>query len=451
MRVVILGAGITGLSLARRLLLSCDAPALRVTVLEKEAVPGGLCRTLDAGGFRFDQGPHNFHSRTPGFHDAMRELLGDRYRERSFTAQVVFRGRFIPYPMSGMDVLRSIPLTTSLACGASFLGSVLANRSTGGEESFEQFIVRRFGRKMYGIYFGPFTRKVWGVDGSDISADFGRERIGSYNLWDLFKRLFLGIRQKGRVTAENPFNEIRRFYPPSGCGELIDELLRRCSADPRFTLRTRSEATGLETDGGRVTAVRLGDDRLPGDRFVSTIPLPELGGFLGGPVGRLTYTSTAFLMLFLDRPRVLGPSPWVLFADPAVPFNRVSELGLICEEMNPPGKTCLIVEHTYPEWSETASVPDGDLFRRAVEGLSGYGLIAPGDVEDWTMIRRRGTHPLRRLGYAVERDALSARVAAVPNLETLGRQGTFAHMNMDTCFLAAEAAAVRLAAGIPRS
>jgi len=411
MKVAILGAGITGLTLARRLLLSSEDPSLEVCVLEKDLVPGGLCRTLESGGFRFDLGPHNFHSRVPGFHDAMGDLIGERYRERSFAAQVVFRGRFIPYPMSGMDILKSIPLTTSLACAASFLHSALSRHPAVEEESFEQFIVRRFGRKMYSIYFGPFTGKVWGVDGSGISADFGRERIGSYSLWDLFKRLFMGIRQKGKVTSENPFNEIRRYYPPSGCGEVVEALFRECTADSRFCLRTRAEVTGLDMEAGRVSAVRLGDARLPVDRVFSTLPITEVGEFLGHDTGTLCYTSTAFLILFLRRPRVLGDSPWVLFADPEVPFNRVSELGLICEEMNPEGRTSLIVEHTYPEWSETASTPDVDIFSRGVEGLARYGLITMKDVEDWTVVRRQGTHPLRRLGYAAERAALLDKVA----------------------------------------
>jgi len=447
MKILVLGGGISGLSVAYHLLGRTTDPSIEVHVLEKDTLTGGLCRTLKKDGFRFDLGPHNFHSRMPEFHQAMKGLLGERYAERSFNAKVVFRGRTIPYPMSGVDVLKSIPLHTSAACAASFLAGLFSGRGKNEEEvSFRDFITKRFGAKMYEIYFGPFTEKVWGVPGSDLSADFGRERIGTYNLWDLFKSVFIGMRQKSSSTAENPFAEIKRFYPPSGCGELPDALLKQCTSDPRFHLHTGVEVTGLQQEDGRVTGVRTDQGEVSADHCFSTIPLPQLGGFLGlDDTGLLSYTATSFLILFLDRPSVMEESPWMLFSDASVPFSRVSELGLICEEMSPEGKTSLILEFTSRRRSEIDTGSDEDLFEAGVSGLQRSGLIERENVIGWTLVSRRGTHPLRRVGYAAEREKYLAAVEDMEGIETLGRQGTFAHMNMDKCFRSSEEAAIRFA------
>lgn len=100
MKIAILGGGITGLSLAYHILRFSDDESIQIHLFEKDSVPGGFCRTLTYGDHRFDLGPHNFHSRVPGFHTVMQNLIGDRYKEHHFTTQVSFNDRFIPYPMS---------------------------------------------------------------------------------------------------------------------------------------------------------------------------------------------------------------------------------------------------------------------------------------------------------------------------------------------------------------
>lgn len=145
---------------------------------------------------------------------------------------------------------------------------------------------------MYEIYFGPFTKKVWGIEGRELSADFGRERIGTYNLWDLFKRIFFGMKERGTITSENPFTDIRRFYPPSGCGEVLDALYERCLLDPRFRLHMDSEIKGIVLNGNRVTHVTT-DTEFAVDYCFSTISLLDLGGYLGLSTDILSFTSTS--------------------------------------------------------------------------------------------------------------------------------------------------------------
>ncbi|HRY61399.1 MAG TPA: NAD(P)-binding protein, partial [Candidatus Fermentibacter sp.] len=169
MRVAVIGGGVSGLSAAYWLLEAAGAGTdLELHLFEKRDAVGGLCQTVGMeGGFRFDFGPHNIHSVDPWFNSFMEDLLGEEYRTRVYKPRVVFRDRFIPYPMKGLDILGGVSPLTSAACAASFLWSRIESLFTEWrDDTFEDFIRNRFGRKLYDIYFGPFTEKTWGVPGS---------------------------------------------------------------------------------------------------------------------------------------------------------------------------------------------------------------------------------------------------------------------------------------------
>jgi len=223
LRVAILGGGISGISAAYLLLNQSDNPDLKVDLFEKRSFPGGLCHTVTIDGFNLDLGPHNIHSTNPWFDALMRDLLGDQYRQRSYKAQVLFRNRLVPYPMEGIDVLKGIPFSTSLGCAASFLGSRIESLFKEWEDdNFEQFIINRFGKRMYDVFFGPFTQKTWGVPGRELSADLGKQRVGVFTLWDLFKRTVLGIKPNASLTGEeDPFLSQNTIYPDFGSGSVI--------------------------------------------------------------------------------------------------------------------------------------------------------------------------------------------------------------------------------------
>lgn len=441
MRAVVAGGGISGIAAAYFLLRECRDPDLEVHLFERKPEPGGLCRTVGMdGGFRFDFGPHNIHSVDPWFNSFMGDLLGDQYRERSFRAKVQFRDSFIPYPMKGLDILGGISPLTSAACAASFLGSrVESIFREWRDDSFEDFIRNRFGRKLYDIYFGPFTEKTWGVPGSMISADFGRQRIGIFTLWDLFKRTFLGMKPKAVEAEEDPFLNSRCVYPDQGSGTVIDALLGPCLADPRFTMHTGEPVTGLHPDGAGM-AVSTASNEIHADLVFSSISLEDLSSMLGLPDPGLVYISTRFLFVTLDQESVFGTTPWVYFADDRTSFNRVSEPRNMSPQMAPEGRTSLCIEFTTTGSDAIASAPGEDLLDRAVSGLSRYGLVKPGAVREWRVVDWENTYPLRTIDY---RNATSKALASLEpfgNLVTYGRLGRFEYFNMDHCVLDARKA-----------
>lgn len=438
MRAAVLGGGISGISAAWFLL----RPELgnlvdEVILVEGEKEPGGLCGTVDVEGYRFDYGPHNIHSVDAWFEDFIVGLIGDQYRERLFRAQVQFRDSFLPYPMKGLDILKGVSPLLSAGCAASFLWSRVASLfREWRDESFEDFIVNRFGRMLYDIYFGPFTLKTWGVPGSAISSDFGRQRIGVFTLWDLFKRTFLGMRPRAVEAEEDPFLNSRCYFPDLGSGFVIERLLSGCGGDPRFEMRTGCAVRGLDVAGDRVRAVRTDAGMLEADLFLSSIPLPELAGFLGIR-SSLRFTSSRFLFLGMSDFVELRGAPWIYFSDGRTEFNRVSSMTRMSERMSPPGRTSLCVEFTSTEGGPIWKRSPESLLDSAVTGLTRFGLIDPAGVRLWRVADRLNTYPLRLVGYREELGRTREAVGRYGNLFSFGRLGSFGYLNMDHCVIEA--------------
>jgi protoporphyrinogen oxidase len=432
MRIAVIGGGVSGLS-AAYWLLRTGGDDIRVDLFEKRPSTGGLCQTVELDGFLFDFGPHNIHSVDESFNEFLSDLMGDELRARIYKPRVVFRDKFIPYPMKGLDILKGVPPWTSAACAASFLaGRVESLFKEWKDDSFEDFITNRFGRKLYDIYFGPFTEKTWGVPGSLISADFGRQRIGVFTLWDLFKRTFLGMKPKALEAEEDPFLNSRCFYPDRGSGSIIDTLVEYCIADPRFVLHAAEPVEGITPAQGGY-GVRTGASAIDVDFVLSSISLEDLCRMLGLPDPGLVYISTRFLLVTLDQESVFGATPWVYFADDRTAFNRVSEPRNMSPMMSPEGRTSLCFEFTTTGSDEISAAEDGELLDLAVSGLSRYGLLRPGAVRDWKVVDWENTYPLRTLDY---REAtMKALLSLEPfgNLFTHGRLGRFEYFNMDHC------------------
>ncbi len=433
MRVAVIGGGISGVAASHFLLRASASTNLEVRLFERRAHIGGLCQTVDLDGFRFDFGPHNIHSVDPWFNGYMETLLGEQYRTRIYNPKVVFRDSFIPYPMKGLDILKGVPPLTSAACAGSFIWSRIESLfREWRDDSFEDFIRNRFGRKLYSIYFGPFTLKTWGVPGSMLSSDFGRQRIGVFTLWDLFKRTFLNIKPKAMESEEDPFLNSRCVYPDLGSETIVSSLLDSCLSDQRFLVGTSEPVERIVSTDDRFSLTTARSSYIA-DIVFSSVSLTDLFRMLDLPDPGLVYISTRFLLMTLDQETVFGSTPWVYFSDDSTAFNRVSEPRNMSPLMAPDGKTSLCVEFTTTGNDPIAHASGEELLNMALAGLSRYGLVKPEAVMKWQVVDWENTYPLRTLDY---RDATARALSALEpmhNLITHGRLGRFEYYNMDHC------------------
>jgi protoporphyrinogen oxidase len=160
-RVAILGAGLTGLTLANILV----EKGHMVTVFEKEETVGGLARTFGFDGQLYDLGPHEFCTNNQGLIALLKDILADDFLVCHKRSAQFFMGRFIDYPVKPMHFLSQVDKLLLIKIFAELVYYRFKNLVCESMDySFEHWVTNRFGATMYELYFKPYTEKVWGLD-----------------------------------------------------------------------------------------------------------------------------------------------------------------------------------------------------------------------------------------------------------------------------------------------
>jgi protoporphyrinogen oxidase len=416
----------------------------RVTVVEREPRLGGLCATQERDGWRFDLGGHRFISRSGELVARVRGLLGEELLERTRSSVILHGGRRYRYPLDAADLMRTLPVGEGLRAVASWARAQLDRRRP--DLSFEDWVTARFGRDLYDRFFGPYTEKLWGLPPDRLSADWAAERISLLDLGDAILRL------SGLRRARRPRSYARRyFYPRLGIGQIFERMgdeLARLGAD----LRLGASATGLERDRrGQVRAVRIvdgdGERAIDCDFVISTVSLPLLGRWVAPrspsvtrAAAELRYRAVRFLNVMLDRAEV-SPHTWMYVSEPAFLPTRIQEPRHRSPHMAPPGKTSLMLEIPCAVDDATWRAGDETLLDRCLADLSRLGVEVASSVRGCFSSFVAEGYPIYALGYREHQRTLLDAVGAVPNLLSLGRQGTFRYIFMDIAMeMGAEAA-----------
>jgi len=430
--VVILGGGVAGLAAARYL----ARDGWPVTLLERAPALGGLCGTFRQGDFALDFGPHKLYSVVPGILDEIRALLGDRLIEHQKKNRIRLLGRYLDYPLRLGNLLPLLGPLRAAGLGLGYAGAMargLVDRSE--PRSYEDYILRRFGRGVYELVFEPLAAKVWG-DPKLLSADLARARIPSGGAAELVLRLL-----KLKQTTEDqdaPFF----YYPRGGFGVWPERLAEEARAQGA-TLLTSTAPVALTREGGRVRSVTVdtgsGRATLPCDTLVSSIPIHALAGLLhpgdasvDEEARRLRLRDLALVYLVVKRDRLLTDH-WIFFPERRYPFNRLFEQKAMDPEMGPPGRSALCCDLTCDAGDATWNAPDEELVRRCFDALVQADLLGPDELETGFVRRFRSFYPMYSVDYKERLGAVYERLRVAENLVPTGRLGMFNYNNSDHC------------------
>jgi protoporphyrinogen oxidase len=452
-RVVILGAGISGLTTAWKL----AEKGWRVTVLEKEETVGGLARSVRTDGCSFDYGPHQLYTSFDEIVEEWRDLLGEDLLTCTKVARVRFYGKVLHYPLSTGDILHSIPLTLSARCFANFAWTRLKNllRST-RDDSFEDWVVNRFGRTLYSIHFGPYTEKVWGIPPNRITADAAEKRIAVQSLWQVLLKTLFKTKARYKIRTKihhSPYQTTFR-YPRKGLSQLVDRLLERVEGASGTVLRG-AVVEGVDLDASRVLyRDSQGEQSLEFDQLVSTLPI-DLFPRLCRPAPpedvlamsrALRFRALCMLHLVVKRPQVT-PAHWIYFPEPHLNFQRSAEYSNFSRECAPEGRSSFSLEIPCFVGDERWTAPDSELFAEAMKGIEETGILRRDEVESYSIVRTPNAYPLFEIESQRQSEAVLAHFRQQhPRVHFTGRQARFSYINIDHCMRFAGELATRIGA-----
>ncbi len=249
--VVVIGAGPAGLTAAYELAKTGH----RCTILEADDIVGGISRTVERDGWRFDIGGHRFFTKVKPVDDLWFEILGaDEFLSRPRMSRIFYKGKLYDYPLVPMNALRNLGPVEAVRCVLSYLW--VRVRPPRNQHTLEGFIVSRFGWRLYHHFFETYNEKVWGVPPSEISADWGAQRIKNLSLMRAATEALTPRWVKSRRGREKQVTSlIEEFnYPKYGPGQMWERAAEIVTGQGSELLM-ESPVVGVNHSEGRATSV----------------------------------------------------------------------------------------------------------------------------------------------------------------------------------------------------
>ena len=161
-----------------------------VIVLESTDQVGGIARTEVRDGYRFDLGGHRFFTKVKEVDDLWHEIMKEEFLKRPRQSRIYWHRKFLEYPLQGMDVIKKLGPVELFRCGMSYLWAAI--KPKGREETFEEWVSNRFGKRLFNHFFKSYTEKVWGVSTTEIRAEWAAQRIKGLSFFSAAKSAFFG-------------------------------------------------------------------------------------------------------------------------------------------------------------------------------------------------------------------------------------------------------------------
>jgi protoporphyrinogen oxidase len=381
---------------------------------------------------------------------------------RQRLSRIFYRRRFFDYPLKlNAETLKNMGLLECLRIGLSYSQAKVAQRTP--ESTLEDFFVNRFGERLYRTFFKDYTEKVWGVACTEISAEWGAQRIKGLSVTKAIKHAVASqFRSNGDTAQKNTETSlIERFlYPKFGPGQMWEEVAQRVeTSGGEFHLQHR--VVGIERDGMQITAAIVRDKSgflrtIPCRYFISTMPVSELTAMLRPAddhvmriASRLPYRDFMTAGLLLNRMNLRGPNTlangmppdnWIYIQEPEVRIGRLQIFNNWSPSMVSNADTIWLgLEYFCAEGDDLWSMRDADFLQFAAAELESIGMIDRSQVIDGTVVRVPKAYPAY-FGEYREFDKIKNCLNSYLNLYPIGRNGMHRYNNQDHSMLAARAA-----------
>lgn len=432
--VVILGAGPAGLAAGHELSVN----DVKVTVLERNNFVGGLCRTVEYKGYKFDLGGHRWFTKNEDLNNWFRRLMEGEIVMVDRISRIYYGGKYFFYPVRFSDILKKTGPFTILHAGFAFVWAALRQAvATRPPRNMKEAYVAQFGSKLYDMFFRRYSEKVWGLPCEKLSADWVSQRSKGLSIWTLVRESLLGNKKEVVSLIDN------FMYPRDGYMRIPERMAEDIQAKGNQVMLSAG-VTRLIYHGPNDIEVfyQEGDAErsLRANAVLSTIPLgllvrmltPKCGKDIEDAARSLTFRDLITVNVIFKK-RQVSPDTWLYVQDEDVLFGRLHEPKNWSAAMVPSAEhTSLVLECFCTKGDAIWQMSDGDIVKRCVRDLvDKLKFVRDEDFEDAAVVRTTHAYPVYDLQYADKVALIKSFLSGFEGLHIVGRGGTFRYNNAD--------------------
>ncbi|MBM3887035.1 FAD-dependent oxidoreductase, partial [Candidatus Dependentiae bacterium] len=415
-----------------------------VTVLERDVIIGGLARTNEYKGYRYDIGPHHFITNSDEVMEWWMDMMADDFHPHKRYTRILYNKHFFHYPLEPYNVITGLSLLECVKCVFSYIKARLFPIKK--VKTFQDWITNRFGYRLFSIFFKTYTEKVWGITCDKISSDWAAQRIKGFSLSQAIFYAFFGrwFKKNAPRTLQDTF-----YYPSAGSGAFWERAANRLKK-MGGVIHLEQDVCKLEHDGKRIVALNTRDaasneTRVEGDVFFSTMPLQTLIKSLHplpdeaviAAADALCYRGLITVNLIINKETVI-PDHWLYVHEKSVRMGRIGNMNNFSIKMvADQNHTALSLEYfafiDEPFWKFS----DAELIRLGAVELEQLGIVKASDVIDGMVVKTAEAYPVYNQNYHAHLGAVLSYLKNFSNLYLMGRNGMHRYNNMDIAMLSA--------------
>ncbi len=441
---LVLGGGPAGLT-AGYLLGRANRSAV---VFEADDQVGGIAKTVERDGYRFDLGGHRFFTKSIEVDTLWHEVLGDEFLRRPRMSRIYWNNRYLDYPLRGPDVIRKLGPVELLRCLASYGRAAVRRNKV--DDSLEDWVSNRFGRRLFELFFKSYTEKVWGVPTTEIRAEWAAQRIKGLSFFSAARAAFFGNKDNKVKSLISEFN-----YPRFGPGQMW-EAMRSAIEEQGGEVRLDARVEGMELTGNRIARVAVaGETYESPEAVISSLPLREVVEMIRPAAPEqvrdaargLRYRDFLTVALVLDGADPF-PDNWIYIHEPGVRVGRIQNFRSWSPWLVPdPDKACVGLEYFCFAGDDLWTMDDDALVALAGDELERLRLAPASRVDRGFAIRVPKAYPIYDADYAERVATIRAWLDRIENLQQVGRNGLHRYNNSDHSMLTAMRAVDNLLTG----
>ena len=428
--VVIIGAGPAGLSAGYEL---CNSKK-KVLVLEKKYQVGGLAETKVFGDYRYDIGPHRFFTKNEEVYNLFIKMLGDDAVKVNRKTRILFKNSYFDYPLSPVNALFGLGIFESIQIGFSYIfARIKSYLRLSRIENFEDWVVDKFGRKLFNNFFKNYTEKVWGIDCKLIGKDWAAQRIKGLSLSTAIKFAIFPNSKKRPKTLIDVF-----YYPRLGAGMLWEKFEEHLNANGVPVVKNSFVKNVQEMEDKQVlTYIDKNQEKIiSADHILFSNPLLDFIKFYKTTVPEkvisaaknLEYRNHISVHITVDKK--LFDDNWIYIHSPTLKMARIADFTNFSTEMSKEGEYPLTLEYFCFEEDKIWSQDNSEIIAFGLKELQSI-FNEEFSVIHSDVSRNPKAYPVIKTGYEKDINIIKNWLATKENLTAIGRSGMFKYNNQD--------------------